>query len=416
MTRRYDYNPPPQFFLQIYTIHVNDLFQGENGKFRWKMTSLHPCGSRRTDHRPCSPRSPLDRVFVGVLQDRQGDSLWWRHHPLAVLARGQPSSSRGPPRHHRTKMEGGDPPVSGEFPALSQSQPAIVRSSHMPATVRGSFTPAVRSPRKPAAVRGSSSHTAVRGQSRPAGSEYGKTACSEFGKPAGHSSFQASASASTGLSRARSSSAPSRACSSTAPSRSRSSTTPSSASPSIALSCACASSAPCSSSPSSVLGCARASQASALPECLCFQSAPKCPRPQKSAPPERPQESMPPEWPRCLIDPLFSPRNFFWGVVGLQPLRLGPQPLRQSRHGLQSSLIRHGLPSPRIHHGRPNSLLRHGHPSPRIRHGCPSSPLRHGSRNGRCPGGLLSCLRVRPPERPPPLPVGWCPTPFGRVE
>ncbi len=90
-------------------------------------------------------------------------------------------------------MEGGDPPVSGEFPALSQSQPAIVRSSHMPATVRGSFTPAVRSPRKPATVRGSSSHTAVRGQSWPAGSEYGKTACSEFGKPAGHSSFQASA-------------------------------------------------------------------------------------------------------------------------------------------------------------------------------------------------------------------------------
>ncbi len=85
---------------------------------------------------------------------------------------------------------------------------------------------------------------------------------------------------------------------------------------------------------------------------------------------------MPPEWPRCLIDPLFSPRNFFWGVVGLQPLRLGLQPLRQSRHGLQSSLIRHGLPSPRI------------------RHGCPSSPLRHGSRNGRYPGGLLSCLRV----------------------
>ncbi len=275
------------------------------------------------------------------------------------------------------------------LPWARASPPAIVRSSHMPATVRGSFTPAVRSPRKPAAVRG---------QSRPASSEYGKTACSEFGKPAGHSSFQASAS--TG---------PSRACSSTAPSRSRSSTTPSSASPSIALSCACASSAPCSSSPSSVLGCARASQASALPECLCFQSAPKCPRPQKSAPPERPQESMPPEWPRCLIDPLFSPRNFFWGVVGLQPLRLGPQPLRQSRHG---------LPSPRIHHGRPNSLLRHGHPSPLIRYGCPSSPAPPWVPERALPWRppVLSPCPWRPPERPPPLPVGWCPTPFGRVE
>ncbi len=37
--------PPPLnfFLLQIYTIHVNDLFQGENGEFRRKMTSLHPC-------------------------------------------------------------------------------------------------------------------------------------------------------------------------------------------------------------------------------------------------------------------------------------------------------------------------------------------------------------------------------------
>ncbi len=45
MTRRYDYDHPPSsifFFLQIYTIHVNDLFQGENGEFRRKVTSLHP--------------------------------------------------------------------------------------------------------------------------------------------------------------------------------------------------------------------------------------------------------------------------------------------------------------------------------------------------------------------------------------
>ncbi len=47
MTRRYDddYDPPlPSiFFLQIYTIHVNDLFRGENGEFHQKVTSLHPC-------------------------------------------------------------------------------------------------------------------------------------------------------------------------------------------------------------------------------------------------------------------------------------------------------------------------------------------------------------------------------------
>ncbi len=36
--------PPPKKkkFLQIYTIHVNDLFQGENGEFCRKVTSLHP--------------------------------------------------------------------------------------------------------------------------------------------------------------------------------------------------------------------------------------------------------------------------------------------------------------------------------------------------------------------------------------
>ncbi len=36
--------PPthPHFLLQIYTIHVNYLFQGENSEFRRKVTSLHP--------------------------------------------------------------------------------------------------------------------------------------------------------------------------------------------------------------------------------------------------------------------------------------------------------------------------------------------------------------------------------------
>ncbi len=80
-----------------------------------------------------------------------------------------------------------------------------------------------------------------------------------------------------------------------------------------------------------------------------------------------------------------SPRKFWGGTT---------------RHGLPCSPLRHGLPSPRIHHGHPSSLtrqgllsprIRHGPPSPLTRHGRPSSPLRHGSRNGRRPGGLLSC-------------------------
>ncbi len=46
MAHRYDDDPPihtHNFFLQIYMIQVNGLFQGENGKFRRKVTSLHPC-------------------------------------------------------------------------------------------------------------------------------------------------------------------------------------------------------------------------------------------------------------------------------------------------------------------------------------------------------------------------------------
>ncbi len=67
---------------------------------------------------------------------------------LDVLARGQFPSSHGPPRHHRTKMEGRDPPVSGECPAPSQNQPAVIRGS------------------PPLAVCGESQPTAVSGQHR----------------------------------------------------------------------------------------------------------------------------------------------------------------------------------------------------------------------------------------------------------
>ncbi len=69
-------------------------------------------------------------------------------------------SSRGPPRNHWTKMEGRDPPVSGECPGPSQNLPAV--------------------------VRGSPESAAVRGISRPACNEYGKPAGREYGKPSDH--------------------------------------------------------------------------------------------------------------------------------------------------------------------------------------------------------------------------------------
>ncbi len=42
----------------------------------------------------------------------------------------------------------------------------------------------------------------------------------------------------------------------------------------------------------------------------------------------------------------------------------------------------------------PESLLLPWSPSPRIYHGRPSTLLHRGSRNGRRPGGLLSCFHV----------------------
>ncbi len=129
------------------------------------------------------------------------------------------------------------------------------------------------------------------------------------------------------------------------------------------------------------------------------------------------------------MEPLFTPRKFWGGVVGLRPKRprwgLGPRSRRRSHHGLPSSLLRHGLPSSLLCHGLPSPLTRHGLPSPltrhgllspRIRHGLPTSPLRHGhsspltrhgSQNGRRPGGLLSCpvsmsLKASRAPTPPP--------------
>ncbi len=104
----------------------------------------------------------------------------------------------------------------------------------------------------------------------------------------------------------------------------------------------------------------------------CFQSAPKSLLLQSA--------------PKCPIEPLLSPRNFFLGGGGLQPERpgrgRGPRPRRRSRHGLLNPPIRHGHPSP---------LTRHGIQSPLTCHGHLCSPVRRWSRNGRHPGGLLSC-------------------------
>ncbi len=130
---------PPSFFFPVFE------------KFFY--FPVFPCsrgdGSRRPLHRPCPPRSAFPRVFAGVLRACRGDGIRWRHHPLSVLARGQFPSSRGPPRHQGTMLEGGDPPVSGECQGPSQNQPAVVRGSPKPAN-------------------------AARGSSLPAGKEYGK--------------------------------------------------------------------------------------------------------------------------------------------------------------------------------------------------------------------------------------------------
>ncbi len=99
-------------------------------------------GSRRLLHCPWPPRSPIRWVSLGVLQARRGNGSRWRHHSLAVLARGQFPSSRGPPRHHRTKMEGLEnvlpqvrisPPPSAALlpPAIcGEIQPTAVSGQH----------------------------------------------------------------------------------------------------------------------------------------------------------------------------------------------------------------------------------------------------------------------------------------------
>ncbi|XP_042594769.1 uncharacterized protein LOC122139720 [Cyprinus carpio] len=69
-------------------------------------------------------RSPLCGVGVRVLRDRRKNSTGLCHAKLSVLDRGQLLSPRGPPRHHRTELEGRDPLVFGKHPVPIQNQPA----------------------------------------------------------------------------------------------------------------------------------------------------------------------------------------------------------------------------------------------------------------------------------------------------
>ncbi len=238
-----------------------------------------------------------------------------------------------------------------------------------------------------------------------AGSEYGKTACSEYGKPAGRSSFQASAS--TAPSRACSSSAPSRARSSSVPSRARSSTAPSSASPSSALSCARASQAPQSVRASRVPPSVRAS--TAPPKVRTSRASPRVRASRVAQVPDRASifpkeiflggsrapaseagagagaaasEAVPP-WPPEFPDPPWPPES--------------PDPPWPPE-----------LPAPPWPPESPDPPWLPELPAP------PWVPER--APPWRPP--VLSCLRVPGglQSAHPPLPVGWCPTPFGRGE
>ncbi len=132
------------------------------------------------------------------------------------------------------------------------------------------------------------------------------------------------------------------ASASTAPSRARSSTAPSSASPSNALSCSFASRAPTSAGPSKALWSVRASRAppsvraSRAPPSVHASQAPPSVRAYR-APPSVCASRAPP----CARSSTYFPQgNFFGGVVGLQPGRgLGLRPQKWSRHGLLNIYI-----------------------------------------------------------------------------
>ncbi len=97
-------------------------------------------GNHRSFLHPGPLRSPAGGVCAGVLRARGVYGAVRRDAQLAVLARGQLPSPRGPPRHQGTMLEGRDRPVSGECPASSQNQP--VSHSPLKPAVRGEVKPA----------------------------------------------------------------------------------------------------------------------------------------------------------------------------------------------------------------------------------------------------------------------------------
>ncbi len=101
----------------------------------------------------CSPW-PRDLPFVEYAWEFCGLAVYTAFDDTtlnSVLDRGQLPSPHGPSRHHRTELEGRDPLVSGECPALSRtippSRPSAKPQSSLSAAAHSSPTQARRHPR-----------------------------------------------------------------------------------------------------------------------------------------------------------------------------------------------------------------------------------------------------------------------------
>ncbi len=130
-------------------------------------------------------------------------------------------------------------------------------------------------------------------------------------------------------------------------------------------------------------------------------------RPQESALPERTQESTPPVRPQ-VPDGRWSPsfpQGNFWGG--------SRAPAEETEAGAGAAVSEAVPPWPPE---LPGSAM--ASRAPWIRHGLPSSLLRRGSRNGRRPGGLLSCpvsVSLEASRAPPPHPPTPPPTPLDGI-
>ncbi len=138
--------------------------------------------------------------------------------------------------------------------------------------------------------------------------------------------------------------------------------------------------------PSSVRACRAPSSVRACraPSRVCASRAP--PRVRASRAPPRVRAAQAP--PRARCSPYFPQGNFFWG---------GSRAPAEETEAGAGAAVSEAVPP------WPPKL-----PDPPWP---PKFPIRRGSRNGRRPGGLLSCLRVPwglQSARPPPLPVCYC--------